>query len=57
MREIIFRENPLPKVNGCMEIYKFPKLHMINISCGTMSGKGTWESNPWVVAYSFELVD
>ena len=20
-------------------------------------GKGTWESNPWVVAYSFELVD
>ena len=22
-----------------------------------ISGKGTWESNPWVVAYSFELVD
>lgn len=22
-----------------------------------VSGKGTWESNPWVVAYSFELVD
>lgn len=21
-----------------------------------ISGKGTWESNPWVVAYSFELV-
>lgn len=21
------------------------------------SGKGTWESNPWVSAYSFELVD
>ena len=21
------------------------------------SGKGTWESNPWVVAYSFELID
>lgn len=23
----------------------------------SISGKGTWESNPWVVAYSFELVD
>lgn len=22
-----------------------------------VSGKGTWESNPWVIAYSFELVD
>ena len=22
-----------------------------------ISGKGTWESDPWVVAYSFELVD
>lgn len=22
-----------------------------------VSGKGTWESNPWVVVYSFELVD
>lgn len=22
-----------------------------------ISGKGTWESNPWVVTYSFELVD
>lgn len=22
-----------------------------------VSGKGTWDSNPWVVAYSFELVD
>lgn len=23
----------------------------------SVSGKGTWERNPWVVAYSFELVD
>lgn len=23
----------------------------------SISGKGTWESNPWVIAYSFELVD
>ena len=22
-----------------------------------ISGRGTWESNPWVVVYSFELVD
>lgn len=22
-----------------------------------ISGKGTWESNPWVVAYSFKLID
>lgn len=22
-----------------------------------ISGKGTWERNPWVVAYGFELVD
>ena len=22
-----------------------------------ISGRGTWESNPWVAAYSFELVD
>lgn len=23
----------------------------------SISGKGTWENNPWVVVYSFELVD
>ena len=23
----------------------------------SISGKGTWESNPWVITYSFELVD
>ena len=22
-----------------------------------VSGKGTWKANPWVFAYSFELVD
>ena len=22
-----------------------------------VSGKGTWDSNPWVVAYSFKLID
>ena len=22
-----------------------------------VSGKGTWESNPWVIAYTFELID
>ena len=22
-----------------------------------VSGKGTWDNNPWVIAYSFELVD
>ena len=22
-----------------------------------VGGKGTWKSNPWVAAYSFELVD
>jgi hypothetical protein len=24
---------------------------------GKVSGKGTWESNPWVFAYSFKLID
>lgn len=22
-----------------------------------ISGKGTWESNPWVVTYEFKLID
>ena len=28
-----------------------------HILIDNVSGKGTWDSNPWVVAYTFELVD
>lgn len=46
--------------------YRIPKngLHMFDTPYKAfanlfdkISGRGTWESNPWVVAYSFELVD
>lgn len=42
--------------SGCLKL--FPSPHQAFASLiDKISGKGTWESNPWVVAYSFELVD
>lgn len=41
---------------GNMKLFPTPKLayaSLINKICG----KGTWESNPWVEAYTFEMVD
>jgi len=42
--------------SGCLKLFPFP--HQVFASLiDKINGKGTWESNPWVVAYSFELVD
>lgn len=46
----------LPITSNAMRYYNTPReafLALIN----KVSGKGTWESNPWVFAYDFELID
>ena len=42
--------------SGCLKLFPFPRQAFASL-IDKISGKGTWESNPWVVAYSFELVD
>ena len=42
--------------SGCLKLFPFPRPAFACL-IDKISGKGTWESNPWVVAYSFELVD
>lgn len=40
--------------SGCLKLFPFPRPAFASL-IDKISGKGTWESNPWVVAYSFEL--
>ena len=42
--------------SGCLKLFPFPRQAFASL-IDKISGKGTWESNPWVVAYCFELVD
>ena len=42
--------------SGCLKLFPFPRQAFASL-IDKISGKGTWDSNPWVVAYSFELVD
>lgn len=42
--------------SGCLKLFPFPRPAFASL-IDKISDKGTWESNPWVVAYSFELVD
>lgn len=42
--------------SGCLKLFPFPRPAFASL-IDKISGKGTWESNPWIVAYSFELVD
>lgn len=42
--------------SGCVKLFPFPRPAFASL-IDKISGKGTWESNPFVVAYSFELVD
>ena len=42
--------------SGCLKLFPFPRPAFADL-IDKISGKGTWESNPWVVAYNFELVD
>jgi len=42
--------------SGCLKLFPFPRPAFASL-INKISGKGTWESNPWVVAYSFELID
>lgn len=42
--------------SGCLKLFPFPRPAFASL-IDKISGKGTWESNPFVAAYSFELVD
>lgn len=42
--------------SGCLKLFPFPRQAFASL-IDKISGKGTWESNPFVVAYSFELID
>lgn len=42
--------------SGCLKLFPFPRPAFAAL-IDKVSGKGTWERNPWVAAYSFELVD
>lgn len=42
--------------SGCLKLFPFSRPAFAAL-IDKVSGKGTWESNPWVVAYSFELID
>ena len=42
--------------SGCLKLFPFPRPAFAAL-IDKVSGKGTWERNPWVVAYTFELVD
>lgn len=45
-----------PVGNGKWKNYRTPQDAFASL-IDEVSGKGTWDSNPWVVAYTFELVD
>lgn len=42
--------------SGCLKLFPTPREAFATL-IDKISGKGTWESNPWVIAYSFELID
>lgn len=42
--------------SGNIKLFPTPKLAYVSL-INKICGKGTWERNPWVEAYSFELVD
>lgn len=42
--------------SGCLKLFPFPRPAFASL-IDKISGKGTWESNSWVVVYSFELVN
>ena len=42
--------------SGCLKLFPFPRPAFASL-IDKISGKGTWKNNPFVVAYSFELVD
>ena len=42
--------------SGCLKLFPFPRPAFASL-IDKISGNGTWERNPWVVAYSFELID
>ena len=42
--------------SGCLKLFPFPRPAFASL-IDKISGKGTWERNPWVVAYSLVLVD
>lgn len=42
--------------SGCLKLFPFPRPAFASL-IDRISGNGTWERNPFVAAYSFELVD
>lgn len=43
-------------IDGVEKPFAFPK-HAFAALIDKVSGKGTWEGNPWVFVYSFKLID
>lgn len=41
--------------SGCLKLFPFPRPAFASL-IDKISGNGTWERNPWVAAYSFELI-
>ena len=42
--------------SGCLKLFPFLRPAFASL-IDKISGKGTWESNPWVVTYEFKLID
>lgn len=42
--------------SGCLKLFPFPRPAFASL-IDKISGNGTWERNPWVVAYEFKLID
>ena len=42
--------------SGCLKLFPFPRQAFASL-IDKISGNGTWKNNPFVAAYSFELID
>lgn len=58
LREGIFQTRPTSPLFGWgLEIYYGSPRDAFAALIDKVSGKGTWEKNPWVFCYEFELID
>ena len=58
LSEGIFNTRPTSAMFGWdLDIYYSTPREAFAALIDKVSGKGTWEKNPWVFAYSFELID
>lgn len=52
---IVYKNSKDKEYNGSLQIFDTPR-EAFAVLIDKVSGRGTWESNPWVVVYEFELV-